>query len=56
MVNNITNINKMNSDLSPQLIEHKKNPITYEVGNPVPGWYVISISTNEQNYNWTIQL
>jgi len=33
MVNNSTNINKMNNHLSPQIIEHKKI-MTYDVGNP----------------------
>jgi hypothetical protein len=34
MINNSTNINKMNNHLSPQLIEHKTT--TYDVGNPSP--------------------
>jgi len=35
MVNNSTNINKTNNDLSPQIIELKKR-LKY-VGNPDPG-------------------
>jgi len=35
MVNNSTNINKANNDLSPQIIEHKKT-MTYD-RNPGPG-------------------
>ena len=35
MVNNSTNINKINNHLSPQLIKHKKNT-TYDVENPGP--------------------
>jgi hypothetical protein len=34
MVNNFTNINKMNHYLSPQIIEHKKKTMTYGVINP----------------------
>jgi len=36
MVNNSTNINKMNNHLSPQLIEHKKNQ-WHDFGNPGAG-------------------
>ena len=35
-VNNSNNINKTNSHLSPQIIEHKK-ATTYNVGDPDPG-------------------
>jgi hypothetical protein len=35
MVNNSTNINKMNNKLSPQTIEYKKT-MTYDIGNPGP--------------------
>jgi hypothetical protein len=35
MVNNSTNINKMNNHLSSQLIEHKKR-LWNDVGNSVP--------------------
>ena len=34
MINNSTNINKINNHLSPQLIKHKKKPTTYDVENP----------------------
>ena len=34
MVNNSTNINKMNNHLSPTLTEHKNKTTTYDVGNP----------------------
>jgi hypothetical protein len=37
MVNHSTNINKTNNQLSRQFIEHKKT-ITYDVGNPAPGF------------------
>lgn len=39
MVNNATNINKMNNYLSPNIIEYnlKKNHTTYGIGNPCPG-------------------
>jgi hypothetical protein len=36
MVNNSTNINKINNHLSSLLTEHKKN-MTYDVGNPDSG-------------------
>ena len=36
MVNNFININKKNNDLSPQLIEHKKDHMTNDVGKPDP--------------------
>ena len=36
MVNNCTNINNMNNQLSPQITEHKMT-MTYDIGNPVPG-------------------
>ena len=36
MVNNSTNINKTNNNLSPQLIQHKKT-MTYDVRNPGKG-------------------
>jgi hypothetical protein len=39
MVNNSTNINKMNNDLSPQLIEIiKKKTTTFHVRDPGPGF------------------
>ena len=28
---------KRNNQQSPQIIEHKKNPTTYDIGNPGPG-------------------
>jgi len=37
MVYNSTSLNKKNNHLSPQIIEHKKKPTTYDVGNPGPG-------------------
>ena len=33
MVNNSTNINKMNNNPSPQTIEHKKDHRIYDIGN-----------------------
>ena len=36
MVNNSTNINKANNNLSSQIIEIKKRPTTYDVRNLVP--------------------
>ena len=41
MVNNSPNINKMNNDLSPQLTEHKKKTMKYDVGK-----YRIETGTN----------
>jgi hypothetical protein len=38
MVNNSTNMNRMNDHLSPKLAEHtKKKTTTYDVENPGPG-------------------
>ena len=37
MVNNSNNINKTNNHLSIQIIEHKKNTMTYGIGNIGPG-------------------
>ena len=37
MVNNSTNINKMNNHISPQLIKHKQKTMIYDIGNPGPG-------------------
>jgi hypothetical protein len=39
MVNNSTNINKMNNHLSSQLnsLNSKKRTTTYGIGNPAPG-------------------
>ena len=37
MINNSTNINKINNHLSPETIEHKKKPTTYDAWNPDPG-------------------
>jgi hypothetical protein len=34
MVNNSTNINKMNNHLSPSLTEHKKKTMKYDIRNP----------------------
>ena len=36
MINNSTNINKMDNHLSPQTIEHKKKKTTYDVENSGP--------------------
>ena len=37
MVNNSTNINKTNNNLSSQIIEHKKKKtMTYDIGNSGP--------------------
>jgi hypothetical protein len=36
IVNNFTNINKTNNNLSPEIIEHKKN--TLGIRNAGPGW------------------
>jgi hypothetical protein len=44
VVNNSTNINKINKQLSPQIIEHlkkkeeKRRTMTYNVGNQGPGF------------------
>jgi len=38
MVNDSTNINSTNNNLSPQTIEHKKNTMTHGVGNPDSIW------------------
>ena len=37
MVNNSTNINKTNNQLSPQTIEREKKTMTLEIRNPDPG-------------------
>jgi hypothetical protein len=37
MVNNSTNITKTNNHFSIQIIEHKKNTMTYGIGNLGPG-------------------
>ena len=37
MVNNSTNINQTNDNLSPQFIEDKKKATAYNIGNPGNG-------------------
>jgi hypothetical protein len=37
MVNNSTIINKRNNHLSPQINEHKKKTMIYDIGNPGVG-------------------
>jgi hypothetical protein len=38
MVNNSTNINKTNNQLSPNIIEYKNKATTCDFGNPDPDW------------------
>jgi hypothetical protein len=42
MINNSTNVNKINNQLSPQIIEHKKT-MSYDNGN--------SVSKNDRHRN-----
>ena len=46
MVSNSTNINKTNTHLSPQTIEHKKKTMTYGIGNPVLVWALKCVRLN----------